>query len=173
MTADFDSSDLAVSGVNMRYDSGSAYYGAHAGLGYSWKLKGNRRLEVSGKYLWTHLESDEVRASTGDEINFDSVNSHRLRAGFRLYHDYENANALLLYYGAAYEYEFDGDADGRLYGTYALDGSSLSGGSGIGELGVTFRPSKDNDRVTMQLGVRGYVGTREGVNGLLRIQYLL
>lgn len=170
VSTNFDTNDLR-SQPAFHYDSGSKYYGAHAGLGYVWQLSGKNRLEVSGKYLWTHLESDELTASSGDQISFDSANSSRLRAGFRLYHDYGSANAVTLYYGAAFEYEFDGDADGRLYGTYALDASSLSGGSGIGELGVNFRPSRGNDRLTMQLGVQGYVGVREGISGALKLQY--
>lgn len=169
-TSNFNTNDLA-SVSHLRYDSGSAYYGGHLGLGYVWSLDSKNRLEATSKYLWTHLGSDEVTTSAGDRINFNSVNSRRLRTGFRLYHDFETARVTTLYYGAAYEYEFDGDADARL-GGFSLDGSSLSGGSGVGELGVIFMPSKDNDRLLMRLGVQGYVGAREGVSCILKLQYV-
>lgn len=171
VTTDFDSGSLSPSGTKTSYDSGSSYYGAHAGLGYRWGLSDKTSLEVSGKYLWTRLDSDEFTLPTGDHINFDSANSSRWRTGFRFYHNYKNANLITLYYGAAYEYEFDGDANGRLYGAYGLDKSSLSGGTGIGELGLILRQAFDG-RLSAQIGVQGYVGVREGISGVLRLEYV-
>ncbi|MDR2861427.1 MAG: hypothetical protein LBV07_02610, partial [Syntrophobacterales bacterium] len=53
---------------------------------------------------------------------------------------------------------------------YAIDAPSLRGGTGIGELGLTLKPSKDLP-LSFDLGVQGYVGKREGVTGSLQTRY--
>ena len=46
----------------------------------------------------------------------------------------------------------------------------LKGGTGVGELGVTFKPSSDSG-FALDLGVQGYVGVREGVTGTLQLKW--
>lgn len=155
-------------GVSASYDTDSAYYGAHIGLGRVWRIGNRTSLDLSGKLLWTRLEDSGFTMSAGDRVHLDSVNSNRFRAGFRVTRD--STERLSLFCGAYYEYEFDGDADGRLYGVYAIDRSSLSGGTGIGELGLILRPA-GGDRLSAMLGVQGYAGAREGFSGKLAVQY--
>ncbi len=71
------------------------------------------------------------------------------------------------YIGAAYEYEFDGKATASTAG-YAIDAPSLKGSTGVGELGITYKPVADRGFYA-DLGVQGYVGKREGVTGSLRV----
>ena len=71
--------------------------------------------------------------------------------------------------GAAYEHEFDGRARATSYG-YSLDAPSLKGGTGIGELGLTLKPSKTLP-LSFDLGVQGYAGKREGVTGSLQARW--
>ncbi len=47
---------------------------------------------------------------------------------------------------------------------------SLRGDTGIGELGLTWAPSATLP-LSVDLGVQGYVGTREGVSGNLQITW--
>jgi len=150
-----------------QYDSSSAYYGIHAGAGYVWKVADKTTLDLYGKYFWTGQQGDDVRLSTGETVSFDNVNSHRLRAGGRL--AYAVAENIDLYGGAAYEHEFDGEAKARTNG-YAISVPSLEGGTGIGELGLTLKPTKTMP-VSLDLGVQGYAGQREGVTGSLQIRY--
>jgi len=46
----------------------------------------------------------------------------------------------------------------------------LIGGTGMGELGFTLKPSK-NLPLSFDLGVQGYVGKREGVTGSLQVRW--
>ena len=73
------------------------------------------------------------------------------------------------YAGAAFEYDFSGRANVFVYDRQ-IDAASLKGGSGIGELGFVYRPASDHD-FSADLGVQGYVGTREGVTGRLQISW--
>jgi hypothetical protein len=68
--------------------------------------------------------------------------------------------------GAVYEHEFDGKARATTNG-FAIDAPSLCGDTGIGELGLSLKPSKDLP-LSFDLGVQGYVGQREGVTGSLQ-----
>ena len=149
------------------YDSSSAYYGAYAGLGYIWNLTDKAALDLYGKYFWTRQEGDTVRLSTGDPVTFDNVNSHRTRLGARF--SYAVNESVSPYVGAAYEHEFDGKARATTNG-YAIKAPSLRGGAGIGELGLTLKPSKDLP-LSIDLGAQGYVGTRQGVSGTLHLRY--
>jgi len=154
-------------GLAASYDSSSAYYGLHLATGYVWNLANKSTLDLYGKYFWTHEGGDSLRLSTGNPVDFDDVNSHRLRFGGRLsYNKYETVNP---YIGVAYEHEFDGEARATTDG-YAITAPSLEGDTGIGELGLTFKPSAALP-VSVDLGVQGYVGTREGFTGTLHIRY--
>lgn len=167
--SDFNTPDIADnSGVKAAYDTDSTYYGAHIGVGHIWRLGDRTRLDLSSKFLWTRIGSDEFAMSTGDRVELGSVNSSRWRTGFRVTRD--QSEQLSLFAGAYYEYEFDGDASGKIYGQYHIDKASLSGGTGIGELGLVYRPAS-NDRLSAMIGVQGYVGAREGFSGRLKLEY--
>ncbi|MDR2861054.1 MAG: hypothetical protein LBV07_00675, partial [Syntrophobacterales bacterium] len=57
----------------------------------------------------------------------------------------------------------------KTYG-FAIDEPELSGGTGIGELGLSLTLSKIIG-LSIDLGVQGYMGEREGVTGALRMKY--
>ena len=44
------------------------------------------------------------------------------------------------------------------------------GDTGVGELGLTIKPVKDSG-FSMDLGVQGYTGVREGVSGSLQLKF--
>ena len=66
-------------------------------------------------------------------------------------------------------YEFDGEARATTNG-FDIDRPDLKGSTGIGELGITLTPSSSIP-VSLDLGVQGYVGRREGVSGTLQLQW--
>jgi outer membrane autotransporter protein len=162
---DYKNGDL--NGQPINYDSSSAYYGAHAGLGYVWNLAEKSALDFYGKYFWTRQNGDSERLTSGETVRFDSVDSHRLRLGGRFVYA---ANDLINpYAGLAYEQEFDGKAGATTKGL-AIATPSLQGGTGIGEIGLALKASKDLP-LSVDFGVQGYVGTREGVTGSLQVRY--
>lgn len=164
---DFNSGDFVKTyGQSISYDSKSTYTGASIGLGKIIKLDEQKNLDLYTRYLWTHVNSDSVKI-VGDTYDFDAVNSHRLRAGVRFTQQYSPTSSFFA--GAAYDYEFDGDAKGSVHG-YRLDTPSLGGGTGIFEVGMTLRP-QNNDRLSVDVGLQGYVGQREGVSGGVKVNY--
>jgi hypothetical protein len=166
--SDFRSSDImSAGGGTTRYDSDSAYFGAHAGVGNIVKITEKGSLDLSVKYIWTHQTSDTVNISSGDAVKFESVDSYRVRLGGRF--AYAVTDIVKPYAGAYYEREFGGKAKAKTYG-FAIDEPELSSGTGIGELGLSLTLSKIIG-LSIDLGVQGYMGEREGVTGALRMKY--
>ncbi|MDR1936511.1 MAG: autotransporter outer membrane beta-barrel domain-containing protein, partial [Candidatus Accumulibacter sp.] len=165
--SDFKSGDLRDSlGRGAKYDTRSSYYGAHIGAGYLWKLGEAGEVDLYGQYLYARRGGDSVSLNTGDPIRFSAVESQRLRIGGRYAW---TANKIKPYAGLAWEHEFDGKAKATAYG-YRIDAPDLKGDTGIVEFGLSLTPSK-NTPVSIDLGLQGYAGTREGVSGGIKLEY--
>ncbi len=147
------------------YDVDTFYYGAHVGIG---KVipRGNEgdSIDVYGKFMYTHHDGETFNIQ-GDAYKFDSVDSERLRLGFRI--NEVQTNKLSMYYGAAWEYEFGGDADNKVIG-YDLSTPSLGGSTMIGEVGMHYLAS---EKWSLDLNVRGYSGQRDGFTGSVQANY--
>ncbi|MBQ7883228.1 MAG: autotransporter outer membrane beta-barrel domain-containing protein [Phascolarctobacterium sp.] len=147
------------------YDVDTFYYGAHVGVG---KIipRGNEgdSIDVYGKFIYTHHDSENFEID-GSDFHFDSVDSERLRLGFRI--NEVQSNKLSMYYGAAWEYEFGGDADNTTVG-YDLSTPSLGGSTMIGEIGMHYLAS---EKWSLDLNVRGYSGQRDGFTGSVQANY--
>jgi len=147
------------------YDIDTFYYGAHVGVG---KIipRGNDgdSIDVYGKFIYTHHDSEDFTID-GDEFHFDSVDSERLRLGFRI--NEVQTNKLSMYYGAAWEYEFGGDSDNTVVG-YDLSTPSLGGSTVIGELGMHYKAS---EKWSFDLNGRAYTGQRDGFSGSIQANY--
>jgi outer membrane autotransporter protein len=163
---DFSSTDLSDGfGKHARYDLETTYYGLHTGAGYVWQITEAAALDLSGKYFWTRQGSDSMHIA-GDPVKFKATDSHRLRAGGRL--TLAVTEHVSPYIGAAYEHELDGEADARVYG-HRISSPDLSGPTGIGEIGLALLGGEQAP-LSLDLGVQGYTGTREGVTGSLRMK---
>ena len=162
------SSDL--SPVNhANYDSKATYWAAHLGIGKMMDVGKDNTLDVYGKYFYSHTGSDNVtvHATSGDEeINFDAVNSHRLRIGTRLTHALNEKNKI--YGGLAWQYEFKGDARAT-YNGGSTPSPSVKGSSGMIELGWQVKPGKSP--MTIDLGVTGWVGKQRGITANLQANW--
>ena len=139
------------------YESESAYYGAHIGVGKIISLSESSDLDVYGKFFHTYTEGDSFKVA-GDEFEFDSINSDRLRIGARITSNKENKFST--YYGLAYEYEFNGDADMTAQGLKAPT-QSLQGSSVMAEVGFNYQPTPTSPW-SFDLNMRGYAGERQG-----------
>jgi outer membrane autotransporter protein len=154
-------------GREAAYESSSDYYGLHLGAGYVWSLADAADLELYAKYFWTRQEGDSAALSTGESLRFEDADSSRLRLGARL--ACKVGERVGLYAGAAWEREFDGRARASSNG-FAIEAPSLRGDTGVGELGVTIRPSASLP-LDIDLGVQGHAGKREGVTWSLRLRF--
>ncbi|MDR3153296.1 MAG: autotransporter outer membrane beta-barrel domain-containing protein [Deltaproteobacteria bacterium] len=161
VSADFQSPDLP---LTHSYSLSATYYGFHVGVGRVFNITDTTTFDLYGKWLFTH-QGGKNASIAGNPVHFDDISSHRLRAGFRL--STEVNEWFKPYFGAAYEHELDGKAEASVRG-YAIDVPELKGGSGIGEIGVSFAAV---ERLTVDLSVQGYVGQRQGVSGGLRLTY--
>ena len=139
------------------YESESAYYGAHIGIGKIITLSESSDLDVYGKFFHTYTEGDSVTIA-GDKFDFDSITSDRLRVGARITSNKDNKFST--YYGLAYEYEFNGDADMTAQGLKAPT-QSLQGSSVMAEIGFNYQPTPTSPW-SFDLNMRGYTGERQG-----------
>ena len=139
------------------YETESAYYGAHIGVGKIISLSESSDLDIYGKFFHTYTEGDSVTIAD-DKFDFDSITSDRLRVGARITNNKENKFST--YYGLAYEYEFNGDADMTAQGLRA-DTQSLQGSSIMAEVGFNYQPTPTSPW-SFDLNMRGYAGERQG-----------
>ena len=147
------------------YDVDTFYYGAHIGIGkvIARGTEGDS-IDVYGKFIYTHHDSEDFTID-GDDFHFDSVDSERLRLGFRI--NEVQTNKLSMYYGAAWEYEFNGDSNNTVVG-YDLSTPSLGGSTVIGELGMHYKAS---EKWSFDLNGRAYTGQRDGFSGSVQANY--
>ena len=147
------------------YDIDTFYYGAHVGIGKV-IARGNDgdSIDVYGKFIYTHHDGETFDIG-GTATKFDSVESERLRLGFRI--NEVQTNKLSMYYGAAWEYEFNGDAHDKI-ASFDLETPSLEGSTVIGEIGAYYKAS---EKWSIDLNGRAYVGQREGFSGSVQANY--
>ena len=147
------------------YDSDTRYFGMHTGFGLMWYNANRSSYNLFCKYFWTHLQGDSVTLTTGDPMDFKAIDSQRMRLGGRSI--FPASNRVNTYIGAAWEHEFSGIAHASTY-SIAHAAPSLMGGTGIGEAGISWKPSAMRD-CHVDLGVQGYIGKREGASANLLI----
>ena len=164
MDADYASNDLGTAGVYSSYDSSSAYYGAHLGIGKVTGLNDTTKADVYAKLLYTHQNGDSVTLQgegNGEVYDFDAVDSTRARVGARVSKAYSERGTG--YVGLAYEYEFDGEARATVKG-FSTPAPSIKGSSGLVELGYILQPQGVNDP-TINIGLQGWGGKKQGFTG--------
>ncbi|MDR3299186.1 MAG: autotransporter outer membrane beta-barrel domain-containing protein, partial [Candidatus Accumulibacter sp.] len=114
-----------------------------------------------------------VRLSSGGQVKFSAVDSQRVRLGAKVHSALNAEKTLSAYAGLAYEHEFDGKTKARIQTStfiYKIDAPKLKGDSGVFELGLTLNPA-NNKPLTLDFGVQGYAGKREGITGSFRVNY--
>ena len=168
-STDFDG---AFGNASAHFESDAFYASAHLGGGYVFKLD-PVQLDLYGRYTVTYLDNDDTDLGTGygETLSMSSATTHALRIGGRLTGDFSATTSWKV--GAAYEHVFDGDAEADiLFGgsAAALDVPSLSGNTGILELGLSVKPSAASPW-TADIGVKGYVGDRRGAAGNISVLY--
>ena len=147
------------------YDKHTTYYGAHLGVGKVFEVDKGRSLDVYGKYFYTNYDGMNFTAS-GDRYKLDDVTSSIVRTGLR----YASSDQRWNWYGGlAYEYEFDGEAKGKVNGD-SVKSADLQGSSLRGEFGLKM-DSTDTCPWKADIGVYGYTGKHRGVGGSVTVGY--
>ncbi|SHN71510.1 hypothetical protein [Desulfovibrio litoralis] len=140
------------------------YHGVHGQLGL---LFGSNKMtiDVSTAYIWTHFD-DSTAVSSNEKILFAPIDSHRWRSGVK---GTFNGSPFDTYAGAYFEHEFNGKSRVNMNGQ-KFNGTSLIGSTAIGEFGVIFLVARPMS-LSVDAGVKGYTGMREGVEGSLQINF--
>ncbi|MDO4839283.1 MAG: autotransporter outer membrane beta-barrel domain-containing protein [Desulfovibrionaceae bacterium] len=164
---EFDSNDVEYKGRVAQFDMDSPYYSLHGGIGYVWNITEEHDLDVYGKYMWTRLQGTDDTLTTSDKFEYDDMDSNRIRLGAR--YTYKGSERFRPYVGAAYEHEFAGSCESTAF-DHSVSAPSFKGSSGMGEIGLMMQPSEAIP-LSVNLGVQGYVGQKQGVSGNCSLMY--
>ncbi|WP_370806662.1 autotransporter domain-containing protein [Dialister hominis] len=149
-----------IAGAMTRYESGSPYLAAQAGLGKIY-TKDRDTYDVYGKFFYTHLGSDSatLKSSFGSsKYDFGDVDSYVTRLGMRWTRNFDTVRAF--YAGIGWDYEFGGKAS-AYYQTYRTESPSMKGGSGFLELGWESKID-DTHPWGVDLRATGWAGKQRG-----------
>ncbi|MDR2788061.1 MAG: autotransporter-associated beta strand repeat-containing protein, partial [Candidatus Accumulibacter sp.] len=168
--ADFKTRDLTdeFTGARAAYDSAAPYAGAHVGAGYQWERAGGADLNLYTRYLRTRQGSDTVRLPNGEPVKFEAVDSRRVSLGATWRQTLTPSTRA--YLGVAWEHEYDGRAKAIGNGVYRLAIPDLRGNTTRVEVGLTVTPGPAQP-LSLDFGIQGYAGKREGVTGSFRLNY--
>jgi len=164
----FDSSDMTDGqGVRGNYTSRTNYFSAMLGGGYVFNLDSQQAVDVYGRYTWGKLSADSVLIGNS-ALEFGASKSSRLRLGAR--YSYVSSDKFTPYVGLAAEREFKGNASGSSSG-FDIEQPSLKGTTGIAEVGVSMKPWASQQALSLEVGLQGYFGKREGASGSAKLKY--
>ena len=149
-----------ISGTSTSYDASNSYLAGHIGIGKKFDLGTDAALDGYAKYFCSHQGGTSATLATGEQYDFGSVTSSRVRLGVRYTKKLMPRSEF--YAGLAWEYEFGGDATATYEG-YETPSPSLKGGSGMLELGCRFTPKEGS--VSYGLSLTGWQGVRSGITG--------
>ena len=166
LKSEMDNALKDITGAGYGYKSETAYYGAHLGIGKILTLNESTSVDVYGKFFHTYNKGDNFDVA-GDKFEFDSITSDLLRLGTR--YTVNKNNKWSSYYGIAWEYEFNGDADMKAMNK-AVPTQSMQGSSYMAEIGLNYQPNTASPW-SFDLSMRGYAGEREGFSGNVQAIY--
>ena len=152
------------------YDKSSSYYGWHLGIGKICQLSSNRTLDVYGKYFFNKNAAMSYDLGN-NHFDIDAVSSKQMRLGFRLNQQH---GAWKLYYGGAFDYEFDGKSTGTVSAggmSGAIRAASTKGASGMIELGYKLEATEHNPW-EIDLNLRGFAGRHQGAVANIGLKYM-
>ena len=147
------------------YDDDATYYGLTLGAGKELKVTEKATLDLYGRYFFSHIAGSDVRLSSGEAVDFDAVDSHRIRLGGRYTSEINEKSSA--YAGLAWQYEFGGDAEAAINGISAPT-PSLQGHSAVIETGYTLQSGKN---MSQGFNVTGWLGKQRGIGGTLGAQW--
>ena len=153
-------------GLSYGYKTESDYFAYHVGVGKEVALENGDQLDVYARYYHTQVDGDSFTVAAGDAYSLDKVYSDKVRLGGR-YQDNLN-DAVKVYYGAAWEYEFSGEGEGTVKG-YRMEKSDLGGSTFVGEIGLLM--NNPGSAWTVDMALQAYGGQREGVGGKVQATY--
>ncbi len=152
--------------VHTSYNVKSPTMTGHFRLGNKFRIGRNHVLDVYGIYNYARQNSASTDLNLGDHYEFDSVNSHRIRTGYRLTSRISDASQI--YTGLAYQYDNSSDSIARCEDVETVS-LGQSGSSGMIEIGWVVKPFKNNPW-SLDIHTTGWVGMQEGFTAMAKVK---
>ena len=152
------------------YDESSNYYGWHLGIGRLYRFSADRDADLYAKFFYNKSGGISYDAA-GAHFATDDVKSKQLHVGARMNNHHGAWN---VYYGAALEYEFDGQSTGTVsVGILRspIRASSTRGLSFMAELGWKLESTQKNPW-ELDFNLRGFAGCHRGVTANVDVKYM-
>lgn len=165
---DFASNDFVIDGNKTRvtYDMSAPIFTGHLRLGNMNRMNKNNLLEIYGIYSFVHQNGMDTTLSSGDHVDFSSINSHSMRLGYRM--TTKTSTISRIYTGLAYQYDTASDSTATAP-KYSKTSDGPSGSSGMLELGWQIKPLKENPWM-LDVKAVGWTGHHQGFNVLAKVQ---
>ena len=164
----FASSDFLQSGLPtyVTYHTEAPIYMGHVRVGHILRMDKNNLLDIYGIYSYARQNSSSTTLSTGEHYKFSSVDSSKLKIGYRSTSQVSRISQL--YYGLAYQYDSSTDSVATT-GAISTKSSGASGSSGMLEIGWLIKPLRDNPWA-VDINTTGWLGHQEGVKAMAKIK---
>ena len=161
-------------GQKVKFDNTGAYWGVHLGTHYDFQLS-KLRSRTFVSYFYDGLQSSSYdvagsEAIAGASFKFDSLTAHRVQIGSLF--EYDHSATLRPYFGLTFEQVLSAEAKGTATdskGSMTLRSSYLEGSTGIISAGWTYL--NEAQTFEFEVGVNGYIGTRQGVSGQVQANW--
>jgi hypothetical protein len=149
------------------YRALTRYRAFHGGGGCILNSAGSSSVDVYGKCFWARRNGIDICLRTDDPIEFNQIESIRLRIGARYFRT--GGSRLAPHAGIALEHEFSGKSKAITYGMQ-IPPPSLGGNNCLGELGISWRLGESRPW-TFNFSLGGSIGIQKSVNGNSAIRY--
>lgn len=152
----------------INFEQNKNYWGFGAGVGYILDF-GEHQIDASAKYIYTHISNGELDIY-GDNAEFNSINSKRLKVGARYSYTGFGANGYAYepFLGAYYERELGSGAKVSVNRLYEIKSDEAKKNTAVFELGVNV---KGQNGLSLQASANGYAGGKKGAAGNLKLTY--
>ena len=168
MKNEFSSDDFIFNGerINVNYKMSAPVFTGHVRVGNVNRINRNNVLDIYGIYAYARQSGMGTDLSTGDHVDFSSINSNTIRLGYRM--TTRTSKISKIYTGLAYQYDKNSDSTVTSQ-RYPKTSEGASGSSGILEIGWQIKPLRDNPWA-LDIKAVGWAGFHQGFNVLANVQ---
>ena len=148
----------AVGQMTSSYSTSAPTFAGHLRMGKVFPINDSSSVDMYGIYFYSRVGSMSANLTSDEHFEFESVDSHRVRLGFRV--STQKNKQHRFYSGMAYQYENGGDSRAKCRGNVATS-AGVKGSSGMLEFGWQFKPVKQSP-IMLSVSAVGWVGQQHG-----------
>jgi hypothetical protein len=141
------------------YESKGMYVGGEIGGGYRLGMVEEIGIEIVGRVKVARVGREKVKIKKGEEVEYEGIESRKIKV--RCVGRYKGKKSMIKpYIGVYYEGEVLRKVKGKVYGKELAE-SDMRGGR------------IEKERMRVEIGVKGYGGNKQGVEGMFRLSYAI